>query len=74
MSLKLPENIEYCIEVMSGYTEPPVVPTYKGTRIGTYIKLARYDVNFVNNVVSFLQKGQGMTGRQRELAIKLTEK
>ena len=59
---------------MSGYTEPPVVPTYKGTRIGTYIKLARYDVNFVNNVVSFLQKGQGMTGRQRELAIKLTEK
>ncbi|MBR20378.1 MAG: hypothetical protein CMA64_09600 [Euryarchaeota archaeon] len=74
MSLKLPENIEYCIEIMAGYTEPPVIPKVKGIRIGSYIKLARYDVNFINNVSSFISNKQGMTSRQRELAVKLTDK
>jgi len=39
-----------------------------------YIKLARYDVNFVNNVSSYIHRSLGMTGRQRELAVKLTAK
>ena len=74
MSLHLPDDIEYCIEIMAGMIEPPVIPKVKGIRIGSYIKLARYDVNFVNNVSSFISNKQGMTSRQRELAVKLTDK
>ena len=59
---------------MAGMIEPPVIPKVKGIRIGSYIKLARYDVNFVNNVSSFISNKQGMTSRQRELAVKLTDK
>lgn len=70
----LPPDIEYCIEIMSGAIAPPKIPKGRHTGIGMYIKLARYDVNFVNNVSSYIQRGMGMTTRQRELAISLTGK
>ena len=74
MKMLLPKDIEYCIEVMSGATSPPKIPKGRHTGIGMYIKLARYDVNFVNNVSSYIHRGLGMTSRQRELAVKLTAK
>jgi hypothetical protein len=70
----LPKDIEYCIEIMSGTMSPPKNPKGRHTGIGMYIKLARYDVNFVNNVSSYIHRSLGMTGRQRELAVKLTAK
>ena len=70
----LPKDIEYCIEVMAGSVSPPKIPKGRHTGIGMYIKLARYDVNFVNNVSSYIHRGLGMTSRQRELAVKLTAK
>lgn len=74
MKMFLPPDIEYCIEIMSGAIAPPKIPKGRHTGIGMYIKLARYDVNFVNNVSSYIQRGMGMTTRQRELAISLTGK
>lgn len=74
MKMLLPKDIEYCIEIMSGATSPPKIPKGRHTGIGMYIKLARYDVNFVNNVSSYIHRGLGMTSRQRELAVKLTAK
>jgi hypothetical protein len=74
MKMLMPADIEYCIEIMSGSASPPKIPHGRHTGIGMYIKLARYDVNFVNNVSSFIYRGLGMTKRQRELAIKLTAK
>lgn len=62
------------MEIMAGSVSPPQVPKGRHTGIGMYIKLARYDVNFVNNVSSYIHRGLGMTNRQRELAIKLTAK
>ena len=70
----LPKDIEYCIEIMAGAVSPPKIPQGRHTGIGMYIKLARYDVNFVNNVSSYIHRSLGMTSRQRELAIKLTAK
>ena len=74
MKMLLPNDIEFCIEVMSGAVAPPIIPNGRHTVIGMYVKLARYDVNFVNNVSSYIQRGLGMTTRQRELAINLTGK
>ena len=74
MKMLLPKSIEYCMEIMAGSVSPPQVPKGRHTGIGMYIKLARYDVNFVNNVSSYIHRGLGMTNRQRELAIKLTAK
>jgi hypothetical protein len=74
MKMILPKSIEYCMEVMAGSVSPPKIPKGRHTGIGMYIKLARYDVNFVNNVSSYIHRGLGMTNRQRELAIKLTAK
>jgi hypothetical protein len=74
MELFKPNDIEWCIEVMAGNQAPPRVPKRKGVHLGSYIKLARYDVNFVNNVSSYIRKQEGMTSRQRELAVKLTDK
>ena len=74
MKMLLPKSIEYCMEIMAGSVSPPKVPKGRHTGIGMYIKLARYDVNFVNNVSSYIHRGLGMTSRQRELAIKLTAK
>ena len=74
MKMLLPKDIEYCIEIMSGSMSPPKNPKGRHTGIGMYIKLARYDVNFVNNVSSYIHRSLGMTSRQRELAVKLTAK
>ena len=74
MKMLLPKDIEYCIEVMAGSESPPRTPKKHGRCIGMYIKLARYDVNFVNNVSSYIHRNEGMTSRQRDLAIKLTSK
>tara|TARA_B110001454_G_C12700040_1_gene426173 strand:- start:765 stop:1925 length:1161 start_codon:yes stop_codon:yes gene_type:complete len=59
---------------MSGSVSPPKMPKGRNTGIGMYIKLARYDVNFINNVSSYIHRGMGMTVRQRELAVNLTGK
>jgi hypothetical protein len=74
MKMLYPKDIEYCINVMAGSEQPPKTPKGRNTGIGMYIKLARYDVNFVNNVSSYLHRDMGMTSRQRELALKLTDK
>ena len=63
-----PENIEYCIQVMNGTVTPPV------TRYQSSIKLARYDISFVQNATFFINNGQGLTELQRNLAVKLTNK
>lgn len=63
-----PENIEYCIQIMNGTVTPPV------TKYQSSIKLARYDISFVQNATFFINNGQGLTELQRNLAIKLTNK
>jgi roadblock/LC7 domain-containing protein len=70
MHLYKPENIEYCLKIATGIITSPIPPRH----ISKPISLANYDVGFVNNAVRSINKGEGLSDRQRELSVKLVKK
>ena len=65
-----PEDLEYCLKVAIGIIASPIPPKH----ISKPISLANYDVGFINNAVRSINKGEGLSDRQRELTIKLVTK
>ena len=65
-----PEDLEYCLKVAVGIIQSPIPPKFTHKPIS----LANYDVGFINNAVRSINKGEGLSDRQRELTIKLVTK
>lgn len=70
MQLYNPEDFEYCLKVAIGIIASPIPPKF----VSKPISLANYDVGFVNNAVRSINKGEGLSDRQRALTIKLVSK
>jgi len=70
MQFYKPTDLEYCLKVAIGVIASPVPPKF----IHKPISLANYDVGFVNNAVRSINKGEGLSDRQRALTIKLVSK
>ena len=65
-----PMDIEDCMRFAIGLLSTPIPPRFKNKPI----RLANYDVSFVNNVVRSINSGDGLSDKQRELSIKLIAK
>ena len=70
MQFYKPTDLEYCLKIAIGVIASPVPPKF----IHKPISLANYDVGFVNNAVRSINKGEGLSDRQRALTIKLVSK
>lgn len=65
-----PEDLEYCLKVAVGIIQSPIPPKFTHKPIS----LANYDVGFINNAVRSINKGDGLSDKQRELTVKLVSK